>query len=601
MEVITSGKCKIAFAYLINILKKVKRIDYSILMVALVMLMTGCSHEDDVLQEAQQKGLPVTADLAFTVTTSTNSATRMSSAIVQDEGQPYRGLTMRYCVPFDLGTRTKVAIDDTPQAFMVTTTGEKLISSRTYYYYDKCHLMTGVNAFLSYGCAPIASTNKAVNGSLKETFPLDMQPKDILFSLESISTKTVHNTATLLAAYLSTIANTTVDEKAWKDTENTKLKLIYMNFVNVVGTGENAEGEILPGSSINIYTYAQVLKTTLQDLNESTLSDDDKAMRTAIIAKIDAYNTSLNGFPASIGLPDGAAVVRWNGTNFVPQISNTTVADINGIDCFAYPAELYYYGNSRIRTSIVNSRKSSYTDRSWDLVLADYEFENGQVTTNTTAVAIKEPLQYAVARAQVRLLKTSEALADAKGIGVTVGTNNFPLTGIIIGGQMPVGYDFSPNTLYPVYSEADMKYIYDSQVKTNGLASNEYFYLSSASDAAMVTNTLVLQSYDHKKVPIVLEFQNNSDKDFQGFEGIVYRGTKFYLVGEIDPEVFKEDDRIAIRDRVFTQDYITMLNLKVKALDKAYNVVPNLLSPRLEIGIELVSEWVSTTPEEILF
>ena len=99
----------------------------------------------------------------------------------------------------------------------------------------------------------------------------------------------------------------------------------------------------------------------------------------------------------------------------------------------------------------------------------------------------------------------------------------------------------------------------------------------------------------------MLEFQNDSDRDFQGFEGIVYRGTKFYLVGEIDPEVFKEDDRIAIRDRVFTQDYITTLNLKVKALDKAYNVVPNLLSPRLEMGIELVSEWVSTTPDEVLF
>ena len=577
-----------------------KRIDYSILMMALVMLMTSCSHEDDVLQEAQQKGLPVTADLAFTVTTSTNSATRMSSAIVQDNEheQPYRGLTMRCCVPFDLGTRTKVAIDDTPLAFMVTTTGQKLVSSRTYYYYDKCHLMTGVNAFLSYGRATVTTDNKAINGSLKETFPLDMQPKDIRFSVESISTKTVHNTATLLATYLSAIANTTVGEKAWKDTENTTLKLIYMNFINVIG--ETSDGEILPGSSANIYTYAQALKTTLQGLNESTLSDDDKAMRTAIIANIDTYDTAWNDFPASIGLPDGAAVVRWNGTNFVPQISNTTVADINGIDRFAYPAELYYYGNSRIRTSIVNSRKTSYTDRSWDLVLADYEFENGQVTTNTTAVAIKKPLQYAVARAQVRLLKTTEALEDAKGIGVTVDTNKFPLTGIIIGGQMPVGYDFSPNTSYPVYSEADMKYIYDSQVKTNGLAGNEYFYLSSASNASQITNTLVLQSYDHKKVPIVLEFQNNSDRDFQGFEGIVYRGTKFYLVGEIDPEEFSNDPRTDIRDRVFTQDYITMLNLKVKGLDKAYNVVPNLLSPRLEMGIELVSQWVSTTPDEIL-
>jgi hypothetical protein len=102
-------------------------------------------------------------------------------------------------------------------------------------------------------------------------------------------------------------------------------------------------------------------------------------------------------------------------------------------------------------------------------------------------------------------------------------------------------------------------------------------------------------------VPIVLEFINDSDKDFVGLDGIVYRGTKFYLVAEIDPEQFKDDTRTDIRDRVFTQDYTTTLNMRVTGLSKAYNVVPNLLSPRLELGIELVSQWASTTPEEIVF
>ena len=100
---------------------------------------------------------------------------------------------------------------------------------------------------------------------------------------------------------------------------------------------------------------------------------------------------------------------------------------------------------------------------------------------------------------------------------------------------MPVGFDFAPTTSYPVYSETDIVYVYDNQVKTNGPSGNEYFYLSSAADATQMTNTLVLQSYDHKVVPVVLEFINNSDKDFYGLDGTVLRGTKFYLVALIDP------------------------------------------------------------------
>jgi hypothetical protein len=115
-----------------------------------------------------------------------------------------------------------------------------------------------------------------------------------------------------------------------------------------------------------------------------------------------------------------------------------------------------------------------------------------------------------------------------------------------------------------------------------------------------LTNTLVIQTYDNKKVPVVLEFINNSGTDFEGIGGKVYRGTKFYLAAEIDPSEFSGDPRTEIRDRVFTQDYTTTLNMKVTGLAKAYNVVPNLLSPRLELGIELVTKWVSTTPEEVI-
>jgi hypothetical protein len=293
-------------------------------------------------------------------------------------------------------------------------------------------------------------------------------------------------------------------------------------------------------------------------------------------------------------LPDGAAVIRWTGTAFEPQVNTTTMADINGIGRYAYPAELYYYGNSRIRTSSIDKRKEKYTDREWTAILNDYEYADGVVSTSTTSVAIKEPLQYGVAHVKILLKQTdSSNLKDAGGEDIPVGTSNFPLKGVIIGGQLPVGFDFTPTTAYPVYSEADMKFIYDNQVPT--------LYLSASADAAEPINTLVLQSYDKKKVPVALELTNNSGTDFKGLGGIIQKGTKFYLVGEIDPEQFKDDSRTEIRDRVFTQDYTTTLNIKVTGLEKAYNVVPNLLSPRLEMGIELTPKWVATTPDEVLF
>ena len=573
-----------------NIIKRYARVG----LVIVILLVTGCYDYDELTQVLETD--TVVADVAFTVSKEARPTTRMSAAVVQEEGQAYRGIDMRHIVPFAIASGEKVTTSDMPKAFQVLGDGDKPVDARAYYYYDNCTLMSGVNAFLCYGRAPKASTDKHANGSMVETFPADMAPKNIRFSLEAITSNGVHPTATALADYMTAIANAKGkdgddNDVAWKDAPNATLGVMYLNFVNKIE--EDGGGEPLPGSSTNISTYTQALKSALNGL---TLSDaTDLAIRTAIIAAIDNYdNDNWNGFPASIGLPDGAAVIRWTGTAFEPQVNTTTLADINGIDRYAYPAELYYYGNSRIYTSTIDKRKAQYTDREWAAILADYEYADGVVSPNTTSVAIKEPLQYGVAHVQIILKKTdSSSLTDAGGTAIPVGTENFPLTGVIIGGQLPVGFDFTPTTAYPAYSEGDMKFIYDNQ--------QPILNLSSSADATQLINTLVLQTYDNKKVPVALEFMNNSGMDFKGSGGNVLNGTKFYLVGEIDPEQFKDDSRTEIRDRVFTQDYTTTLNMKVTGLEKAYNVVPNLLSPRLEMGVVLTPKWVATTPDEVLF
>lgn len=558
-------------------------------LILVIFLVTGCI--DDEMPQESEEGATVVADIAFTVSKEARPTTRVSAAVAQDEGQAYRGIEMRHIVPFAIDEAQKVTDSDMPKVFQVYGNGNKPVDNRAYYYYENCTLMSGVNAFLCYGRAQQASVEKHVNGSLVETFPLDMAPKNIRFSLESIAND-VDPTATALAEYMTNIANAQANNVKWKDASNATLRVMYLNFLNKTEAEEGVGGEPLPGSATNINLYTQTLKVAL---NKLTLTDaTDIAIRDAINSAIDNYNAEWNGFPGSIGLPDGAAVIRWTGTAFEPQVNTTTLADINGIDRYAYPAELYYYSNSRIRTSSIDKRKESYTDRDWSFILEDYEYEDGVVRNSTTAVAIKEPLQYGVAHVKIILKQTDANLKDAAGTDIPVESGKFPLTGVIIGGQLPVGFDFTPATAYPVYSEADMKFIYDNQVPT--------LYLNSSADATEAINTLVLQTYDHKKVPVALELTNNSGTDFKGLGGIVQKGTKFYLVGEIDPADYSnESPSTEIRDRVFTQDYTTTLNIKVKGLEKAYNVVPNLLSPRLEMGIELTPKWVATTPDEVLF
>ena len=558
------------------------------------LLMVGCNADEGLQQESK----PVVVDLALTVSNAPQLTTRMTGTNVQADGN-YRGIEMTRIVPFN--THGKITVDDTPTWYQISALRTDYLRTDHFYLYKNCMIMEGAASFLTYGRAPKGSLTKAANGSIIETFPLAMDPQHIRFSLEPISQRVVHSTATSLADYMTSIATAKGNNIAWKDAPSNVLKTMFLNFVNQ--TEAVTGGNVLPGSSANIKAYTLELKRLLNNL---TLSGDDAAIRTAIIKKIDTYNTDWDGFPASLGLPDGAAAIRWNGTSFTPQISYTSLADINGIDRFTYPAEIYYYGNSRIVTSNIDGRQQIYDDVSnqkWYQVLTSgYEYQdNAAVTHNTRSVAIKDPLQYGVARLQVKLIKTALTLEDAKGADIPVGDTSFPLTSIIVGGQMPVGFDFAPTTSYPVYSETDIVYVYDNQVKTNGPSGNEYFYLSSAADATQMTNTLVLQSYDHKVVPVVLEFINNSGYDFEGLDGTVLKGTKFYLVALIDPAEASSGARAATVGRVFTQDYTTTLNMKVTGLAKAYNVVPNLLSSRLELGIELVSQWASTTPEEIVF
>lgn len=555
---------------------------YILTLMLAVLLLTGCNQIDDT---GVANNTPVEVSLCLSRSSGQQkNTTRQSNSVVQEE--EVRGILVQRIIPF--AKNGKVESGDMPKFASIggLTTYDKIPNNATipnsrFYYYENCSFLSGVSAFLVYGKAEPVSNDDAVNGALVSYFPADQSPLNIKFSPKPIrSTTDIHTDAQDIADYLTTIANT----EGWATTSDSHLQAYYLNFI---GKGSVAPS-VIAGSSANVKAY-------VTDLKNRITAEPESSLRTKILESIDNIDTHIPAdFPESIGLPDGAAALRWEipaGETeeyaFVPQTVTTTEAPINSVTRFAYPAELYYYANSNIKTSYSEVSTNDYDNATdWATLLNSKYKGSTTITPDTKAAAIVEPVQYAVARLDAEIKAESGTLTDAKGKSLTVTNTAFPLTAVVVGGQRPVGFDFTPleNT------ETDIRIVYDKEIKTNN---DSYYYLSTTKQGPV--RTLLLQSKDGENVKIILEFENNAE-DFTGVDGIIYKGTKFYLVGQLKLEDATGTDKT----RVFTQDQTTTVTLKVNGLAKAYNVMPNLLSPRLEIGVTLTTQWEQTTPTVVV-
>lgn len=557
---------------------------------ALLTALTGCSSTDEQAGDSQER---VSAYLAFALSKASAPATRQGGDVVQAPGAAFRGMGQTYLIPF--ASTGLVTPADNPKYYGAGSSTEAYDKTDSHFFLEQgCTFQSGISAFLFYGQAqPAAGATDATNGVLTPSIPANGTPADYSFSLKQMVPEvTIPGDAVAVATYLTNIANAQKTSGGstvtWQNSTNSVLKTLFRNF-----TGQDLAGNasVMAGSSVSARRHAKALKDALEGIDFGT-DAASAAIKDDILARI-AETIALTGggdYPASLGLPDGAAVLLWDGSAFVPQVETSTKAAINSINRYCYPAELYYYTNSQIKTSNLDDRSDYYTAAAtWDDVLARYEYDAATVSPSTRAVAIINPVQYAVACLQVKLKQVAAVLKDSRGDDVSVKATAFPLTGIIVGGQHTVGFDFKP-------LDTPDRLVYDSQVKTDAKGD---IYLSSLTNEAAATHTLLLQSEENdEEVMVILEFQNNSGTDFRGVnDGIVYQGTKFYLVGSVKRPATRTLD---FHNRVFTQDYTTTLSMQVSSLAKAYNVLPDILASRLEVGIQLTPQWVQATTTTII-
>ncbi len=541
--------------------------------------LTSCQRQDEVTETPATEPSYVLADLALSLPPSPTGIRLGSGTTDGGDASSFRGISNLTIIPFHTGGYP-VETSNPPLIDLVgATEGNNtnyVENDHSNYYVDQCYLMTSTNRMLVYGKSKPVSTNPAINGKLSDLPTQRIKTENITFSLSSILSDPlapldIHSDATALADYMTTIAKT----EGWSTTTDPTLKSYYLDFIRSNGEG----GGLMSGAAANIKAFVDKLKTLL--------TGRDDALSEAIIATIDATDISENTYPRSIGLPDGAAVIRWMGTKFEVRTTTTTLDNINGINRYTYPAELVFFIDSPIRTSSEEVSKKTYqdNDKLWSDFLNTYYNGSTAVNTRTKAVAVENPLQYGVAKLDLTLTGMSATLKDAKDeVVYNTSMTTLPLTGVIIGGQHTVGHNMKPRG---EQTDVDGRFIYETTVDDTNIATQGY-----------KTNTLVLQSYDDEKVPVILELENLTGHAFTGRDGTVYPNTRFYLIGLIDPADKKEAGK-DYTNRVFTQDYTTTMSMSIVSLANAYTSMPDLLAPRLEVGVQVVTKWIQATTTNV--
>lgn len=563
----------------------------------------GCTTSDSTAdpQPPQVTDGRVAVDLALSVSAAQSGTTRQAVDVAQAQTTPvFRGIQgiqssdVVTLIPLNAEGEP---IDGTFPGFIVKREADNY---RHYYSNELTELSIGTTRFLGYAKAPSITVSdteepdetkreilrKFRNGSIVPTLS-DKAPANIHFDLEPICSNpndTRYGVGDDMATYLTQIAtagNTT--SGYWNaleaNAENEAFINLFDEFTNY--------GNPIAGSSANVRKWVELIKGMVESLGDSPLKTD-------ILDSIGTINDHITGdaYPANINLPDGAAAMKWYASEnkFKVMKSSEVVSPLSDHSRFTYPAELYYYSDSPIKTA-ESSKESYYANSDWTTILDQYTA--GDVVSSTTrSVAIENPLRYGVG-CMIATIKAKSTLDDnsallnkpTKQFSIAADDTKFPLTGIMVGGQFQQLYDFVPTT-----GEDDTEYIiYDKQLATP-------VYLRTAASAP--NYTLVFHSRDNKPVDIVLEFRNDSGQDFAGYDGgIVYQGTKFYLIGKARPD-YNADVTEKSNDynkRVFTHYHKTVLNLNIESLKNAYNVIPNLKTAQYSINVVNVGvkQWDS--------
>ena len=431
-------------------------------------------------------------------------------------------------------------------------------------------------------------------------FTDEAKPKlsEINFNLETIYSANDFDTkGKTILDVLNSIAQTSADVNG--------TTIVWSNIEEATTIGTSGERDILK----NLYNNFVKLKAgsetsvirAIEDLKAAVNTQklkDFKALTDAIETNCTTSGlTKVNGFPRNLGLPDGAAVLKFNSDSkefAYKEVTTGIPTGSNLVDhkTITYPSELAYFVSSPVVTS--SSTKNKLTDLpdydAWLGNTADWSSYEDVVKSNTKLVVLKNPVQYGVACLESKIKCATASLEDnAKQIiksaannTLTVPANGIEVKGILIGGQpQGVEWNFEPassatfdHTIY------DRNMNYGIAAKTSDSAPNYTLVLDNKDSSPKTT--------EQSMVYVTVELENNMG-DFYGAEGLIPKDTRFYLVGQLDPKG-KTTEAV---DHVFVKDHTTVANFTIKNLQNAYNHIPDMRTSKINVGLAVDLKWES--------
>lgn len=410
---------------------------------------------------------------------------------------------------------------------------------------------------------------------------------------------------------------------------------------------------------------AKEVAETIQANMLKVLTTDGKAFLpiTSIVSNlglttiaIPAGNNDLTKFPSVFGLPDGSTILQFDvsSSTYSYRSQVTSSGMTFDVDYYMYPPELCYFGNSPIRVTDSTLVSANYPQgtTSWD---ADASWsshhwaKDSRVLPTTRSVAMQHSINYGTSllKTTVRygvkdLEDNNHAIqlarygSDEENTTIDASSSPFTFMGLLIGGQpSEVGWNYLAKGTVPSFNAL----IYDQALNSGGSDQQSI----PAYDASVTSQgrtqpvyTLVFDNWDVSKsgsdqndVYIALEFVNNSGVDFWGQDNLIRKGSTFYIIGKLDPDVIKGATPSQIADksygitwptnyalppydaegntlkerRVFIQDYMTEAHFVIgqTSLQKAFVSLPDLRSSENSLGLSVDVTWTTGLKFSIIF
>ncbi len=556
-----------------------KKIQSIALMMAIALTgtvgFTACSSEEKIDENVvfdSNGNAGVKSEFVISIPRSVVRTTRMSDEVSQSAGTvaQFRGIDNISLISFsETPTGTSEKNTDIIKLEYIKSNALGKPGDINYKVYTDEFVPVGTKHFMFYGKAVDVTPEVAIT-SMDDKFTYGVvnptglteatftNPNGVSFSLEQIVSSDAPQAGDAageaIVALLTDLANTTTkatptdpDDK-WSTTTNLSLATLYKNFTGLTTASSNS--------------LAAILSRLYFSADRVLASDPARPLATAIRAKISDACSSLTegspatlkstytGFPTNLGLPDGAARVSWNGSEFVDISAQYSVSFHQRLTDYLYPAALWYYVSTPLKAAEVKKSNQYESKNTWKEVIDNiYQDAGDAVEAGTQSIALKDPVQYGVGRVETKIKMLEGKFYDANGKEVDV-TNGFTLKGFLLGGQNTVGYDFSPTTAY----DENMP-IYDRAVPSGITA------LSNSTTSA--NQTLALETKADQIVNAALELVNNG-ADFMGADGIIPAGGTFYLAVKLDPSKASNYKYTELLDKIVIKDHVTQLTVTIK-------------------------------------